>query len=100
VGAALSALCAFPMFWLIDTRVTGQVVLGVTLGRQVLSIPYAVAGYLLAELFPPRLRYSGVALSINVAAVVAGFVPLIASARWWRPTARRGHRPRSSSCSR
>jgi hypothetical protein len=76
----LSAVCAFPMFWLIDTRVTGLVLLGVTLGRLVLSVPYAVSGYLLAELFPARLRYSGVGLANNAAAIVSGFVPLIASA--------------------
>jgi MFS family permease len=79
-GAVLSAVCAFPMFWLIDTRVTGLVLLGVTLGRLVLSVPYAVSGYLLAELFPARLRYSGVGLANNAAAIVSGFVPLIASA--------------------
>jgi MFS family permease len=79
-GAVASLVCAFPMFWLVDTRVTGLVLLGVTLGRLVLSIPYAVSGYLLAELFPARLRYSGVGLANNAAAVVSGFVPLIASA--------------------
>ena len=35
---------------------------------------------LLTDLFPARLRYSGVALSANFAAVLSGFVPLAATA--------------------
>jgi len=56
------------MFWLIDTRGAASVVIGVTLGVACLSIPYAVSGPLLADLFPARLRYSGIALSSNIAA--------------------------------
>jgi MFS family permease len=52
----------------------------VTLGVACLSVPYAVSGALLTELFPARLRYSGVALSSNIAGVASGFVPLVASA--------------------
>ena len=57
-----------------------------------LSIPYAVSGALLTDLFPARLRYSGVALSANISSVVSGFVPLLATAlltvsdgRSWSP---------------
>jgi MFS family permease len=56
------------------------VILGVTLAVACLSIPYAVSGALLTDLFPARLRYSGVALSANVASVASGFVPLLATA--------------------
>jgi MFS family permease len=79
-GALVSAVVAFPMFWLIDTRSAVLVVVGVTLGVACLSIPYAVSGPLLADLFPAQLRYSGLALSSNVAGVVSGFVPLAATA--------------------
>jgi MFS family permease len=53
------------------------VIIGVTLAVACLSIPYAVSGALLTDLFPARLRYSGVALSANVAGIVSGFVPLL-----------------------
>ncbi|QFU89856.1 MFS transporter [Amycolatopsis sp. YIM 10] len=79
-GALGSALVAFPAFWLIDTTAAVAVITGVTLVTALLSVPYAVSGALLTELFPARLRYSGVALSANIAGVASGFVPLAATA--------------------
>ncbi|GAA5157745.1 MFS transporter [Pseudonocardia eucalypti] len=79
VGGLASALVAFPAFWLIDTKNSALLVLGVTAAVACLSIPYAVSGALLAELFPAKLRYSGIALSSNSAGVVSGFVPLLAT---------------------
>lgn len=78
-GGLVSAIFAFPMFWLIDSRAAAAVVIGVALGVACLSIPYAVIGPLLADLFPARLRYSGLALSSNISGVVSGFVPLAAT---------------------
>jgi MFS family permease len=80
LGALAAAVVAFPTFWMIDTTNTALVILGVTLAVACLSVPYAVSGPLLADLFPSRLRYSGVALSANTAGVVSGFVPLLAAA--------------------
>jgi MFS family permease len=92
IGGLASALVAFPTFWMIDTTVPALVIIGVTLAVACLSIPYAVSGALLTDLFPARLRYSGVALSANVAGIVSGFVPLLATAllgasdgRSWSP---------------
>jgi MFS family permease len=79
-GGLISAAFAFPMFWLIDTTNVALVIIGVTLGVACLSIPYAVSGALLTALFPAQLRYSGVAISANMASVVSGFVPLMATA--------------------
>jgi MFS family permease len=79
-GGLVAAVVAFPTFWLIDTTATALVILGVTLAVACLSIPYAVSGALLTDLFPARLRYSGVALSANIASVISGFVPLMATA--------------------
>jgi MFS family permease len=70
IGGLISALVAFA---------AALVILGVTLAVACLSIPYAVSGALLTDLFPARLRYSGVALSANVAGIVSGFVPLLAT---------------------
>ncbi|HEY4421619.1 MAG TPA: MFS transporter [Pseudonocardia sp.] len=91
-GGLVSALVAFPAFWLIDTASTTLVIIGVTLAVACLSLPYAASGALLTDLFPARLRYSGVALSANIASVVSGFVPLVATAllavsggRSWTP---------------
>ncbi|MGW1677318.1 MFS transporter [Saccharopolyspora sp. NPDC002376] len=78
-GGIASALVAFPVFWLIDTKNPILVVLAITIGVACLSVPYAVSGSLLTELFPPQLRYSGVSISFNLGGVVSGFVPLIAT---------------------
>jgi MFS family permease len=80
VGAIATAVAAFPLFWLIDTRNPVAIIFAVTLGIALLTIAYAVTGALLTELFPPELRYSGVALGYNIAGAITGFLPLIATA--------------------
>ena len=92
VGGLLAAALAFPVFAMVDTTNTAVVIIGETLAVACLSVPYAVSGFLLTNLFPANLRYSGVALSANFAGVVSGFVPLVATAvlaasgeRSWAP---------------
>ncbi|MFC7402320.1 MFS transporter [Citricoccus sp. GCM10030269] len=80
VGGVFTAVAAFPLFWLIDTRNPAAIILAVTVGIAVLSLAYAVRGGLLTELFPPHLRYSGVALGYNLAGALSGFLPMIAVA--------------------
>ncbi|AUZ88654.1 MFS transporter [Arthrobacter agilis] len=80
LGGLVTAAAAFPLFWLIDTRNPAAIILAVTLGIAFLSIAYAVTGALLTELFPPHLRYSGVALGYNLAGALSGFLPFIAVA--------------------
>lgn len=79
VGGVLSVLVAFPVFWLVDTGQTGLVILGVSLGVGVISIPYATIGAVITNLFPDTFRYSAVAMSYNLSGVLGGFVPLIAA---------------------
>lgn len=79
-GGLASALFAFPLFWLIETENPVVVVLAVTAGIAVVSVAYAVTGALLTELFPARLRYSGVALAYNLAGALTGFLPALATA--------------------
>lgn len=80
IGGLVTAAAAFPLFWMIDSRNPFAVVLAVTLGIGLLSVAYSVTGALLTELFPPQLRYSGVALGYNLAGALSGFLPLIAVA--------------------
>ncbi|MFD0601344.1 MFS transporter [Streptomyces aureus] len=79
VGGVLSVLVAFPVFWLVDTGQTALVILGVTLGVAVISIPYATIGAVVTDLFPETFRYSAVAMSYNLSGVLGGFVPLLAA---------------------
>lgn len=78
-GGVVSAVFAFPVFWLVDTKQPALVIIGITVGIALLSIPYAVNGPLLSELFETRVRYSGVALASNLSGAISGFVPLIAT---------------------
>lgn len=79
-GGLGTAAGAFPLFWMIDTRNPAAIILAVTIGIALVSLAYAVTGALLTELFPPHLRYSGVALGYNLAGAMSGFLPLIAVA--------------------
>ncbi|MEV7085450.1 MFS transporter [Streptomyces sp. NPDC093085] len=78
-GGVITMLLAFPVFWLIDTRQTGWVILGVAVGVGAVSIPYAPIGAVISGLFPEAFRYSAVALSYNIAGVAAGFLPLVSA---------------------
>ncbi|MBU8826299.1 MFS transporter [Mycolicibacterium goodii] len=79
-GAVTTAIAAFPLFWLIDTRNAWAITAAVAAGIALITLAYAVTGALLAELFPPALRYSGVSLGYNLAGALSGFLPLVATA--------------------
>jgi MFS family permease len=79
IGYGLMVLWAIPMWFLIDT---GNIALffvgalGLTIG---LGLSYGPQAALYAELFPARVRYSGVAISYALGAILGGaFAPAIA----------------------
>jgi MFS family permease len=80
LGAIACAVLAFPVFHLLATRDTVLVFIAIALGTATVAAVYAVSGGLLTQLFPAHLRYSGVALAYNLAGVVAGFLPFVATA--------------------
>lgn len=79
-GSLVCATLAWPVFLMIESRQTSLVFFGVAAGVCAVSAIYAASGALLSDLFPARLRYSGVALSYNLAGVVAGLLPFLATA--------------------
>lgn len=81
-GAVLSALSAFPIFWLVNTKSTLLIWLALTLGIAVgWAAMVAAQCVYFNELFPTRLRYSGSVFGREVASIFAGAVaPLIATA--------------------
>lgn len=81
-GAAFTALFAFPFFWLINTQVTILVWVALVLALAVgYAAQYGPQASFLPELFNTRVRYSGVSIGSQVAAVFAGgLAPLIATA--------------------
>ena len=74
-------LFAFPFFWLVDT---GSVVLlwvATSLWTFSAGALYGITGTLISELFEARVRYSGISLGYQMAAVFGGaLAPLIATA--------------------
>jgi MFS family permease len=82
LGAAFSALFAFPFFWLLDTQqplfIWFAVVLGLSIGHGAMYGPQAS---FFSELFGAHVRYSGASLGYQLASVFAGGLsPLIATA--------------------
>lgn len=80
-GSAISAVCAFVVFWLLDMRNPVIVVLTIAV---VMSLTHAMMfgpqGAFLPELFGTRVRYSGASIGCQVAAALSGgFAPIIAT---------------------
>ncbi|BAH50379.1 MFS transporter [Rhodococcus opacus] len=81
-GAIFGIVFPFPMFMMLDTRSPWMVglalILGICLVQGTTSGP---GGALLSELFPTKIRWSGIAISREIpAAVVGGTIPLVATA--------------------
>jgi MFS transporter, MHS family, shikimate and dehydroshikimate transport protein len=81
-GAIMTAVLAFPLFWLFDTQSTPLVWLALLLVFLCSHAPmYAPQGAFFSELFGASVRYSGASLGAQLSAAVAGgFSPLIATA--------------------
>ncbi|TFV63393.1 MFS transporter [Geodermatophilus sp. DF01-2] len=81
LGAAIIALWAFPFFWLIDTASLPLIFVALTGGLIGSSLTYGPLAAYLAELFEPRIRYSGASLAYQLAAIlVSGATPFLMTA--------------------
>ena len=81
-GAAVTIVFAYPLYQLIDTRSTSLVWLALTIALVFAHTPmYAPQTSFMSELFPTRLRYTGVSLGYQIAgAIGGGLSPFIATA--------------------
>lgn len=81
IGWVCQLLMVFPLFWLVNRASLGDLFVALALFSIGLGLTYGPQSALFAELFPAEVRYSGVALSYALGAVVGGaFSPLIAQA--------------------
>jgi MFS family permease len=79
VGAALGATWGFFAFPMMNSGNYAVVTAAVTIGLVFHAIMYAPQPALMAEMFPTRMRYSGVSLGYQVTSIVAGsLAPIIA----------------------
>ncbi|MET3162084.1 UNVERIFIED_ORG: MFS family permease [Arthrobacter sp. UYEF10] len=90
ISGAAWPFFAFPMF---DTRNAVVIVLAVTIGLCLHAFMYAGQPAIMAELFPTRMRYSGVSLGSQVTSIFAGSLAPLLATQWlkdtgsWLPTA-------------
>ncbi|HZT75410.1 MAG TPA: MFS transporter [Vicinamibacterales bacterium] len=79
VGAALILLLAYPFYHALEARVLG-LTLVLVLGGLCGGLINGSFAVLLTDLFPTRIRFSGVALSFNIAfTIFSGMAPLAAT---------------------
>ncbi|SDZ29884.1 MFS transporter [Herbiconiux ginsengi] len=80
-GAVLGATWAFFAFPLFDTLNPVLIVLAIAVGLCFHALMYAGQPAIMSEMFPTRMRYSGVSLGYQVTSILAGsLAPIIASA--------------------
>jgi hypothetical protein len=68
IGAAAWGFIAFPMF---NTKDPVIIILAICLGLVIHSFMYAPQPAIMSEMFPTRMRYSGVSLGYQVTSIVA-----------------------------
>ena len=79
IGAALGATWGFFAFPMMNSGNYVIVIAAVTIGLIIHAIMYAPQPTIMAEMFPTRMRYSGVSLGYQVTSIVAGsLAPIIA----------------------
>lgn len=81
-GTAMTAITAFPLFWAIDQLNPGLLIVSIALFIcLVMTSITTVAPIVLSEIFPTKVRYSGMSMTYQLGTLVgAGLVPLAAAA--------------------
>lgn len=79
LGYALAAIFGAPFFFLLDTGDFVVISIAYVLGLGIAGIPYGPVGAVMNRLFPARYNYSGLAVSANLAGLISGFMPYIAT---------------------
>ena len=79
-GATMTAITAFPFFWLIEAGTQASAIGALCLGMIGIASQFAVLPSFVSSLFDARVRYSGLSLSYGIAAgVIGGLSPIISS---------------------
>ena len=82
-GAVLTGLWGFVLFPLIDTGITENIVLAVSLGLIFVGMQYGPQAAFFTELFSTEVRYSGASLGYQMGAIIGGaLAPTIAVLLW------------------
>ncbi len=80
-GIIAEALLAFPLFWLLDTRMFAFALLGYLLMMSAFAANYGPIATFLAELFGTKVRYSGLSISYMLSGLLgSAATPIITTA--------------------
>lgn len=80
LSAVFQVLLSYPFFWLLSTREPALIWLAMSVWAFVGSALYGITGAMLAELFAPRMRCSGISLGYQIAGMLGGApAPIIAT---------------------
>ena len=81
IGIAAIGIFSFVYFALLNTAIPAVIFIAILLSFIPHDMAYGPQAALIAECFPPRLRYSGSSLGFHLASIIAGGpAPLIATA--------------------
>ena len=79
--ALFTIIYAFPLFWLVETKVAALIWIAQGVGGFANGSLYGLMGSLSAEMFEPQVRYTGASLGQQVSAgLVGGTTPMIVTA--------------------
>jgi MFS family permease len=93
VGAILGGTWGFWAFPAFGTKNTWIILLTIIVGLVFHALMYSGQPAIMAEMFPTRMRYSGVSISYQVTSIVAGSLAPVFATEWlkatgsWWPTA-------------
>ncbi len=80
-GCVGIVLYAYPMYALVDSLSPPRLIAAIVIGQIIQGAMYGPLGLLMSERFDTEVRYTGVSLGYQLAALIgAGFTPLLASA--------------------
>lgn len=79
IGGITAAILAVPLWLLIDSHNAILMTMAICIGIWVISAPYGVVGVLLGEMFPAHIRYTGMAITSNIAGAISGLLPFLAT---------------------
>jgi len=81
IGAIVAAAFAFPFFWMIDSKVPAYFFFSIIFGYSIgLGAMFSVQPAFFSEAFDTEVRYTGVSLGFQLANVIGGLTPMIATA--------------------
>lgn len=80
-AAIFTMIFAFPLFWLVNTKATSMIFLGMASGGISNGVLFGIMGSFGPELFKTSVRYTGASLGYQMSAALGGgLTPLIATA--------------------